>query len=197
MKLKLWQWCACVVLFLCLVGWSGFLWQHQEIQTLGKEQVLRLHILANSDSYEDQRIKQLVRDAILSEFSQTIGQFVNRQESLQWINGHKTEILQVIRRVLAEQGANYDGQIEIGDFMFPIKTYGELVFPAGQYDAVRILLGKAEGQNWWCVLYPPLCFIDKATANATPVNIVQGINQENVEIRWKSIDWLKGLLEKD
>ena len=135
-------------------------------KTADPDEVLRLHIIANSDSEEDQQIKLLVRDAVL-EYERTTSTVlavtdVNDAEIQLKANGQ--DLLNTVRTVLNENEAPYDAQLVIGDFDFPARVYGDKVYPAGVYRAVRILLGDAEGKNWWCVMFPPLCIVDAKDA---------------------------------
>ena len=135
-------------------------------KTADPDEVLRLHIIANSDSDKDQQIKLLVRDAVL-EYERTTSTAlavtdVNDAEIQLKANGQ--DLLNTVRTVLNENEAPYDAQLVIGDFDFPDREYGDKVYPAGVYRAVRILLGDAEGKNWWCVMFPPLCIVDAKDA---------------------------------
>ncbi len=136
------------------------------------EEVLRFHVLANSDSQEDQEVKLKVRDAVLeylsaendtgaekSEFGAEGGQS-EREVQKQFIAAHLEEIEMVADQVLELNGMPYRATAEIEQCYFPDRTYGDCTFPAGWYEALRICLGEAEGHNWWCVLYPKLCFSD-------------------------------------
>lgn len=119
-------------------------------------EVLRLHILANSDNAEDQRVKLLVRDALVKEFAPA-GSLEEAEEVL--LNGGGG-VLETVNRVLQEQGCAYGAQLRLGVMEFPEKQYGNTTYPAGKYEALRVELGNAAGQNWWCVLFPPLCLVD-------------------------------------
>ena len=135
-------------------------------KTADPDEVLRLHIIANSDSEEDQQIKLLVRDAVL-EYERTTSTVlavtdVNDAEIQLKANGQ--DLLNTVRTVLNENEAPYDAQLVIGDFDFPDRVYGDKVYPSGVYRAVRILIGDAEGKNWWCVMFPPLCIVDAKDA---------------------------------
>ena len=135
-------------------------------KTADPDEVLRLHIIANSDSEKDQQIKLLVRDAVL-EYERTTSTVlavtdVNDAEIQLKANGQ--DLLNTVRTVLYENEAPYDAQLVIGDFDFPDRVYGDKVYPSGVYRAVRILLGDAEGKNWWCVMFPPLCIVDAKDA---------------------------------
>lgn len=132
------------------------------IQICNNSDVLRLHIIANSDSDEDQRVKLLVRDAVLEfERNSTEAAFVsNMNDAEEILLNNGDGLLKAVRNVLAQNNAPYDAQIIIGDFDFPDRTYGNRLYPEGTYRAVRILLGTAQGRNWWCVMFPPLCIVE-------------------------------------
>ena len=114
---------------------------------------LRLHVVANSDSFEDQRIKLAVRDAVLS----CMGQAENKEAAMLLAMEEGEALQAACEQVLQEEGAAYGVKLYLGQEAFPLKTYGEKVYPAGDYTALRVVLGEGEGQNWWCVIYPPLC----------------------------------------
>ncbi len=118
--------------------------------------MVRLHVIANSDSNEDQSLKLKVRDAILSH---SRSNFTKKDE----VKGELQSYKEIAEKVIAENGYSYDVEVEYGNFKFPTKEYNNLRLPAGNYDAVRIKIGSAEGQNWWCVMFPPLCFVDGTT----------------------------------
>jgi len=122
----------------------------------GAPGILRLHIVANSDSAEDQRVKLLVRDALVKEFAPA-GSLQGAEEIVLHDGGG---VLETVNRVLKEQGCAYGAQLRFGVMPFPEKTYGNASFPAGDYEALRVELGAAGGKNWWCVLFPPLCLVD-------------------------------------
>ena len=122
--------------------------------------VFRLHVIANSDSEEDQNLKYLVRDALL-EYMNTLGaDALSKQDVIQIANEHISEFEQIAKTVINQNGFDYPVKIEIGNYSFPTKEYGDISLPAGFYDAMRVKIGNADGQNWWCVMFPPLCFID-------------------------------------
>lgn len=150
-------------------GWSIMIWQSKEsvpVQTLDKNQLIRLHVLANSDSPDDQTVKLQVRDAVIEYLKPFFAQTTDANSARQIISENNDQIIAVAKNVLVSQGFNYDLNIQVGLFDFPIKSYGDIVLPAGRYEAVRILIGQGQGKNWWCVLFPPLCFIDQVNATA-------------------------------
>lgn len=124
------------------------------------DSVFRLHVIANSDSVEDQNLKYIVRDNILKYMNSLTNSTNTKEEIISIISKHLEDFKQIAQDTVYENGFNYEVSVEIGNFEFPTKTYGDVSFPAGFYDALRIKIGNAEGQNWWCVMFPPLCFID-------------------------------------
>ena len=125
-----------------------------------QDNIFRLHILANSDSKEDQHLKLLVRDAIIDYIEEINSTSTSKEETIQNISNHLDSIQQISQKIIQEHGFNYSISLEIGNFYFPTKYYGNISLPAGNYDALKINIGEASGQNWWCSLFPPLCFID-------------------------------------
>lgn len=122
--------------------------------------VFRLHVIANSDSKEDQDLKYIVRDNVLSYMNGICVDAKNKEEAISIANEHLDEFKQIALDTIHEKGFDYDVTVEIGNFSFPTKTYGDISLPSGYYDALRIKIGEAKGQNWWCVMFPPLCFVD-------------------------------------
>lgn len=127
------------------------------------ENLIRLHVLANSDSEADQALKRAVRDAILEEVTPLFTGASSRQEAEERIHEAMPAIQAAAATVIAAAGQSYPVSAELGQYEFPGKAYGALWVPAGEYTALRVLIGEAEGANWWCVLFPPMCFVDWAT----------------------------------
>lgn len=128
------------------------------------KKVLRLHIIANSDSTKDQNIKLFVRDQILHSLQNDMKEVHSASEAKKVTKKHLTQIQTTVQKTLASKNCNFPVKVVVGKRYFPIKQYGDLTFPAGTYDALCIEIGKAEGHNWWCVLFPSLCFVDETTA---------------------------------
>lgn len=124
------------------------------------ESVFRLHVIANSDSQEDQNLKYVVRDNLLSYMNEICKNTKNKEEAIKIAKQHENDFKQIALQTIREQGFSYDVNVRIGNFEFPTKHYGDISLPAGFYDALRVEIGKAKGQNWWCVMFPPLCFVD-------------------------------------
>ncbi|MDE7324896.1 MAG: stage II sporulation protein R [Lachnospiraceae bacterium] len=133
------------------------------LQAALAEQVLRLHIIADSNSDADQNVKLTVRDAVITYLKPYLEDVTTKQEALDIINEQMDALTTTANRVLAENGFSYTADARLGSAYFPVKLYGDLVLPAGEYDALKICLGSASGKNWWCLIFPQLCFVDVTT----------------------------------
>ena len=122
--------------------------------------VFRLHVIANSNSEEDQNLKYLVRDALLEYMNNLAANASSKEEVIEIASSHINDFKEIAKRVINENGYDYPVEIEIGNYSFPTKEYGDISLPTGYYDAMRVKIGSASGKNWWCVMFPPLCFID-------------------------------------
>ena len=130
------------------------------VSTNIQDSVFRLHVIANSDSEEDQNLKYIVRDKVLEYINSISANQTSKADVIKFASEHIDEIQKITENTIHENGYNYEVKLNIGNFAFPTKTYGDISFPAGYYDALKIEIGKAQGQNWWCVMFPPLCFVD-------------------------------------
>ena len=137
-------------------------WNHMQAD-LAKE-VFRFHVLANSDSKEDQALKMQVKEAVLAYMRQELPESDNVETTKKGARANTGEIVQLAEQVIQEEGYSYSVMAEVTTCEFPEKTYGDITFPPGEYEALRIEIGEAKGQNWWCVLYPNLCFMDAVHA---------------------------------
>lgn len=122
--------------------------------------VFRLHVLANSDSEEDQNLKYKVRDNLLSYMKEICVNCKTKQEAISLVEENIENFKQIAINTIKDEGYSYDVNISIGNFEFPTKDYGDISLPTGFYDALRVEIGEAKGRNWWCVMFPPLCFVD-------------------------------------
>lgn len=120
----------------------------------------RLHILANSDSEEDQALKLKVRDNIIEYMNSLSYSNLTKKEAIDLTKSNLQNFKEIAQRTILEEGYNYSINLEVGNFYFPTKEYGNISLPAGYYDALKIEIGEAKGKNWWCSLFPPLCFVD-------------------------------------
>lgn len=147
--------------------------------------VFRLHVIANSDTTEDQSLKYKVRDNLLEYMNNLCSNTSNKEEAIKIAKNHLSNFAKIAEDTIKEEGFSYEVNVEIGNFEFPTKTYGDIAFPAGYYDALRVKIGKATGQNWWCVMFPPLCFID-TTSGIIPTesreNLKENLSNEEYQI---------------
>lgn len=126
------------------------------------KEILRLHVIANSDSNKDQALKMKVKEEVVSYVSNLTRDCGNAQQVKEVVCANIMEIASIAETIVRREGYDYNIDAEVTECYFPVKTYGEAVFPPGYYQALRVKIGKAEGKNWWCVLYPNLCFVDTA-----------------------------------
>lgn len=122
--------------------------------------LIRFHVIANSDNENDQALKLQIRDRVLQYISPKLNNSKSIEESRQILNIENENILNIAKEVINENGYSYDVESTISKEYFPVKTYGNITLPQGKYEAYRIIIGSGEGQNWWCVMFPPLCFVD-------------------------------------
>lgn len=138
---------------------SGILYTNgRNMQQKLADKVLRFHVLANSDSEVDQQLKYQVRDAVGCYLQKELGTADSREESEQIITGQLEQIQEVAEETVKEHGYSYSVRAELEETAFPVKSYGSFTFPSGTYEALRVVIGEGKGHNWWCVLYPNLCF---------------------------------------
>lgn len=133
--------------------------------------VLRLHVIANSDDPSDQAVKLEVKDHIVAMMRRDFRDLDNAGQARATAIKERDQIKAEAESVLAANGYDYPVQVFIGEFQFPTKSYGNLVLPQGEYQAVRVVLGEGQGKNWWCVLFPPLCMVsssDRGLSLASP-----------------------------
>lgn len=166
-----------IVLFFFSIVMLLMSWEGQMVDTAAAagaqggipQESIRLRILANSDGTGDQLVKRRVRDAVVEQMNGWVAQLENPQsldEARRVIRDHLPAIEEQVGRTLQQYGKTYDYEVELGTVPFPTKMYGGAVYPAGDYEALRVTLGEGKGKNWWCVLFPPLCFIDAGSGDA-------------------------------
>lgn len=130
-------------------------------------EILRFHILAESNSTRDQNLKLGVKGLVLNYVHSQVPEDITKKELILWLNNNRTSIESMSESWLLDQGADYPVKLEVTQDYFPTKSYGDMVFPCGTYDALRITIGQGKGLNWWCVLYPSLCYTDPVHAVVT------------------------------
>ncbi len=169
--------------------------------------VIRFHVLANSDEAYDQDLKLKVRNRVIKEMEQFFDSNGDIKSARCAISDNIEKIENIARDEIEKNGYNYDVKASLGNSYFPTKNYGEIVLPEGSYEALKIEIGKARGQNWWCVLFPPLCFVDESCVSCSSEvadEIKNAVGKENaplletekapsVKIKFKSYEiWQRG-----
>lgn len=147
---------AGLILTIIISNTVGFIRDGRRLEEL-RGSVLRLHILANSDSEEDQRLKLCVRDALLERSSEIFGDSSDLAAAESAAENSMSDIIAIAEETLREQGCDLPVTAQLTDMVFDERVYGNITMPAGEYRALRIGIGEAKGHNWWCVMYPPLC----------------------------------------
>ena len=168
------------------------------------DKVVRLHVLANSDSEEDQALKLKVRDVVLERATAILEQSADRREAESRLRGELLELERIAAEEIAAEGYNYPVTVELENTDFPTKEYDGFTLPAGEYLALRVIIGEGQGQNWWCVVFPPLCTAASADVPASAlaagfseeeVNLITEENQGYV-LKGKAVEWWENLKEK-
>lgn len=182
--------------------------QEENMQENIAEKVLRFHVLANSDSEEDQNLKLKVKDEVVEYLDRYLAEdSLSLEQTKEIIEEQKSQVIALAEHVIRENGYDYTVTADIEHTYFPVKAYGDVTLPAGEYEAFRIQIGNAQGKNWWCILYPPLCFVDasygyvpdeskqtlKNVLDEDSYNVVTngGNVTGQVEVRLKVVDWIK------
>lgn len=190
-----------VVLFL-----GGIKIRQQSLQQGIAEKILRFHVLAASDTKEDQELKLKVRDAVGIYMEEELADALNKSESEELVRLHLGEIEAVAEQTIKEAGYDYPVTASLAYVEFPEKTYGAYVFPAGTYEALEVVIGEGKGHNWWCVMYPNLCFsgsVYEVVDEEAEERLREVLSTEeyeavfssgNVRVEWKSLAFFKELV---
>ena len=176
-----------------------------------KDKLIRFHVLANSDSEEDQSLKLKVRDDVIDYLQPKLKTSKSIKESEKIILEEKSNLINICENTIRENGYNYDVDIDLGYSKFPTKQYSSVVLPAGEYKSLKILIGNGQGKNWWCVMFPPLCFVDELNnliVKETDQKLREVLTEEeyelivekdntkvnNLEIKFKIVEIIQKLL---
>ena len=160
------------------------------------DKLFRLHVIANSNSETDQNLKYKVRDSLISYMNDICKNASTKQEAICIANTHIKEFTKIAQNTIKKNGFNYKVKVTIGNYPFPTKTYGDISLPAGYYDALKVEIGEAKGKNWWCVMFPSLCFVDmsngivpeeskKDLQNSLSIENYNLISSDNSEYQFK------------
>lgn len=173
-KIKL----AVILLCITLIIFSVVINNRPEERALANDDLIRLHVIANSDSPEDQALKLKVRDGLLERYTEVFKAVNCAADAKDAIRENAVEIRRLAKKIIKDNGYDYDVEVELGTYSFPTKMYGKNVYPAGDYEALRIIIGSGQGANWWCVMFPPLCFVDVSSGVAKEQDVH---NEEGAE----------------
>lgn len=162
-----------IMLALLCTCFCAFYTYETNVKKSIRDSVLRLHVVANSNSQKDQELKIAVRDFLLTEFEKMSNSASSKEEAM--LNaGKNLKLLQrEAEKKVKELGFSYDVNVILGESVFPRKEYENITLPAGRYDSLRVNIGKAEGENWWCVLYPALCFSESVKGKAEELSLLE------------------------
>ncbi len=200
-KLHLWE--SALLMAFAITLLAGCWASAEQAELAG--QVLRLHVVANSDSEEDQALKLQVRDAVLAQAEPVLAGAADSSGAELALTPHLTELERVAREVLAAAGCEDDVAVSVSDQWFPTRQYDGFALPAGQYRALRVVIGQGAGQNWWCVVFPPLC-LAAVTEEVAEAASLGGLTEGQVELitgqdggyvlKFKLVEWWGMLMEK-
>ena len=171
-----WEWALLIAL---LVSFAWGTWADRTQQQLS-DKVLRLHVLANSDSEADQALKLKVRDSVLATASAILADCPDRETAEQRLSAALPEIEDAARARIAAEGGKQTVTAELRPTVFPTREYEDFTLPAGEYLALRVVLGEGEGHNWWCVVFPPLCA--ETTSSLSQTAMAAGLTEEEVAL---------------
>ncbi|CEP69501.1 Sporulation stage II, protein R [Moorella glycerini] len=171
-------------------SWTG---REVAVPAYNSHNLIRLHVIANSDTTADQELKRHVRDAVLASIGRSLAAAGDIGAARQLVSHNLAAITAAAEAQIRREGQNYTVRTEFGDFAFPTRAYGDITLPAGNYEAVRLVIGAGKGENWWCVLFPPLCLVDaagKADDDALTSRPVMAGEEGQAKIRvgWKILE---------
>lgn len=189
-----------IVLFIVVLALTAM--QIDISRQIDTNSLIRIHVLGNSNSETDQTLKLKVKDAVVAYLAPKLETSQSLEESRTIIQENIPQITQIANDTLAQFGSADTVTLQYGHFDFPIKYYGSFSLPAGNYEALRILIGEAQGRNWWCVLFPPLCFTDSNVAENTSEQTdsasgkyTADVPAQKIVIKWRGKELLKKLAE--
>ena len=134
-----------------------------------KDQIIRFHIKANSDEKEDQALKLKIRDELLKKMKVQFEKSNSIEETREIIKNNIDNIKYITEEMIKEEGKDFSVDVSLGNRNFPTRKYGNITFPSGEYETLQVSIGEGKGENWWCVMFPPLCFVDMDHSNANNV----------------------------
>ncbi len=184
----------------CTSTTGNYYYKYEDV----KDTIIRFHVIANSDDDDDQKLKLKVKDKVIESLYPYLNESNSIEESRKIISDKEDEIIKIANSVIKEEGYNYNISIKLERDNFPEKEYGSIVLPQGNYEAFKIIIGNGNGKNWWCVMFPPLCFVDVTkgqveedkTKNELDKEIAKDEDEneeEEIEIKSKLFEWIKDI----
>lgn len=175
-RLKTWEMALLLGVAIALFATSWASCRQQELET----RVVRLHVLANSDSAQDQALKLDVRDAVLAQASMYLTHCHSTQQAKEVLSQHLQLLADTAAQTIAQKGYDYAVKVSLERTYFPTKVYADFSLPAGEYQGLRVEIGRAEGHNWWCVVFPPLCFSSVSEQSETALR--SGLTEDDLAL---------------
>ena len=199
-----------IVFIVLTVMVTGIIRYSKDVTDSISKQVIRFHVVANSDTTEDQLLKQNVRDEVIEFIEPLISKCETVEDTRYILEGSLPVIEEISKEVVENWGKDYQVYVALDKANFPTKSYGDVVLPAGEYEACRIVIGEGKGENWWCVMYPPLCYLDVATGvvplegkeqlenelNEEQYKLITDRDHKKYEIKFKLVESINSFMHK-
>ena len=175
--------CIILAMVLAILGtWAMFQKKESRLQESLAKEVFRFHVIANSNSKKDQALKMKVKEKVIAYMEKELPESDSVERTREWAVSHMQEIEQAAKQVLQDESCEHRVRGSVVNCYFPDKTYGDVTFPKGYYEALRIEIGEAEGENWWCVMFPSLCFVEISNGivpEESKENLSRNLNEED------------------
>ena len=175
-----------LILSLLIITIVYIIFPYMEVKNTNgfKENIIRFHIKANSDREEDQVLKIKIRDKVLNEIGEEFGNSKSIEETRAIVKNNLNNMKSIAENIIEDEGKDYSVNISLGNENFPTRKYGNITFPAGEYETVMLTIGEGKGKNWWCVMFPPLCFVDITHGNAQAVekDLKEVLTEEEINL---------------
>lgn len=199
-----------IIFIMFIVIIAGIIRYSKDVTDSISKQVIRFHVVANSDTTDDQLLKQRVRDEVIGFIEPLVEECESVEDTRYIIEGSLPIIKEISEEVIEDWGRDYQVYVALDKANFPTKSYGDIVLPAGEYEACRIVIGEGKGENWWCVMYPPLCYLDVATGvvplegkeqlekelNEEQYKLVTNKEDKNYKIQFKLVESINSFINK-
>ena len=195
------QFASLYIVTLCLLTIGSLYLPHVEAKVTSETMIIpneaiRLRILANSDSEQDQQIKRDIRDEVNVNITEWVADLTSLDEARNVIKSHLGDIQEIAESYVEKHGVEQSVKVEFGSAQFPTKLYGQYLYPAGEYEAIVITLGEGSGANWWCVLFPPLCFLDFANGTAVSMTPMEEDAEQEEQVKEEQVKEIDSNEEK-